>query len=212
MLPYRVSEIFPHRRLIGPQMMAFSRETLNKLVILDEEFKSRFFTKRLIFTGSMYEPRRSIIEEIRQGLSTKGITLEVKGRTLGTARFTDEEYWKSLASATLVITTANMAEQPGLDWAWSLHLIYRYLEVPACGSVLIAQEIPGLSRYMQPDIHYISYTTPQEAIEKVLYYWNNPEELQRIAIAGRERIRSLIRLGLYWICVDTALQTDSLIR
>ena len=49
MLPYRVSESFPHRRLIGPQMMAFSRETLNKLVTMDQEFQARFRDKKPVF-------------------------------------------------------------------------------------------------------------------------------------------------------------------
>jgi hypothetical protein len=211
MSPRDVMPIFPHSRILGPQLMAFSSGTLTKLIELDAQLQNKFVEKSLVFTGSLYEPRTSLLECVQRGLAPHGINLEIKGRALGSRRFSDDDYWRSLGSATMVITTANLCEQTGVDWPWVSHLIYRYLEVPAVGSVLVAQEVPGLRRYLLPDVHYICYATPEEAVEKIAYYWNHPEALERIAIAGREKIRSLIRSSMYWICVDTALQSDSLI-
>jgi hypothetical protein len=200
-----VAPIYPHRRLVGPLLMAFSRRTLHMLEGIDARNQGKFTDKSLIFAGSLYEPRRSLLMAIQEGLALQDITLEIKGRELGSKRFTDEDYWQRLSGATLVITTANMFQQGGADWLRTLHLIYRYLEVPAVGSVLVAQEVPGLRRYLEPDVHYIAYQSPEEAIAKIEYYWARPDELQAIAEAGRKRVRALIEANSYWLCVDTAL-------
>lgn len=211
MLPRDVQSIFPHSRLIGPQLMAFSRATLAKLRVIDDELQGRFVQPSLVFTGSLYEPRTSILRQVKEGLQDHGIELQLRGRELGSQRFTDDDYWRGLASATMVITTANLCQQAGIDWPWVSHLIYRYLEVPATGSVLVAQPVPGLERYLQPDVHYIAYTSPAEAVEKIAYYWTRPDELRQIALAGRERMRSLVESGIYWLAIDVALKQDSMI-
>jgi hypothetical protein len=211
MSPRDVMPIFPHRRIIGPQPMAFSRRTLRQVAAMDEAAQWRFQDKSLIFAGSLYEPRTSLLNAVKAGLAERGITLEIKGRELGSRRFTDEDYWQRLCQATMVITTANFYPQPGADWPWILHLIYRYVEVPVAGSVLVAQEVPSLRRYLEPDVHYIAYATPEEAIEKISHYWNRPEELERIANAGKQRMRAIVTANMYWVCIDTALRHQSLL-
>ncbi len=211
MSPRDIMPIFPHKRIIGPIPMAFSCATLEKLIEMDNQLQNKFTDKSLVFTGSLYEPRTTLLREIQEGLEEKQIALEMKGRALGSQRFDDDDYWRRLASATMVITTANLCAQPGIDWPWTAHMIYRYLEVPAVGSVLVAQDVPSLRRYLLPDIHYIAYASPQEAISKIAYYWENPDLLEKIAIAGRERMRAIIRTNAYWLCIDTALQRYSLL-
>lgn len=211
MSPRDIMPIFPHQRIIGPIPMAFSSATLEKLVAMDDELQNKFSEKSLVFTGSLYEPRTSLLKSVQEGLKEKQISLEMKGRNIGSTRFDDEDYWRRLASATMVITTANLYEQPGVDWPWVCHMIYRYLEVPAVGSVLVAQEVPSLRRYLLPDVHYIAYATPEEAITKIAYYWEHPDELQKIATAGKEKMRAIIRTNTYWLCIDTALQRYSLL-
>lgn len=210
MSPREIMPIFPHRRIIGPQVMALSNQTMRSVAAMDEAAERRFEDKSLIFIGSLYEPRKTLLNIIKTGLAQRNITLEIKGRELGSTRFTDDDYWKSLCHATMVITTANMMHQPGMDWPWTRHLIYRYSEVIVCGSVLVAQEVSSLSRYFERDVHYIAYSTPEEAIEKISYYWDRPQELKRIAIAGKERMRAIIASNMYWACIDVALRTDSI--
>ncbi|MBS1189834.1 MAG: hypothetical protein H6R10_1626 [Rhodocyclaceae bacterium] len=211
MSPRDVDPIFPHGRIIGPLMMAFSEATLERLIEMDRQTSNKFADKTLVFSGSLYEPRASLLNEIRRGLADHQIVLELKGRQLGSQRFSDEDYWHNLSSSAMVITTANLSHQKGVDWPWVSHLIYRYLEVPAAGSVLVAQEVPSLRRYLVPDRHFIAYSTPEEAVRKISHYWNHPSELEEIARAGREKVRSVIRANMYWICVDTALQKYSLL-
>ena len=159
----------------------------------------------------MYEPRTTILNIIKQGLESKGITLEMKGRGLGTKKFSDEDYWAGLVNATMVITTANQISSAQTDWAWIPHLIYRYLEVPVAGAVLVAQEVPSLRRFFVPGVHYIAYDNPNDAIEKIDYYWHNPHELSQIASQGREKAKSLVHSNLYWICVDIGLRNNPLL-
>lgn len=208
--PRIIQTIYPHNRIIGPQIMAFSRNTLNKLISIDQSSQRNYSEPNLVFTGSLYEPRTTLLTNISHGLSDHGINLEIKGRTMDTQRFSDDEYWINMANSTMVLTTANVMQCPNIDWPWFLHLVYRYLEVPAIGSVLVAQEIPGLRRYFIPDVHYISYLSAEEAVNKIVYYWDKPKELERIAIAGKIKARSIIDSGIYWVCIDTALKGDSL--
>lgn len=211
MSPRDVTNLYPHRRIIGPTVMPFSRATMKMLKTLDAEFQDRFLHKSLIFTGSLYEPRTTLLECVRAGLGKRGIVLEMKGRELGSRKFSDEDYWGRLASAAMVITTADQIHAAHTDWTGLPHLIYRYLEVPLAGSVLVAQEVPALGRYLQADVHYLSYRTADEAIEKITHYWSRPDELRRIAQAGAERARAIVEAGLYWVAIDTALGQDAML-
>lgn len=211
MSPKDIDSIFPHQRLVGPVTMPFSTKTLSYIDTLVVDKKQFSTGNSLIFTGSLYEPRTAILNEICLGLANRGITLEMKGRELGSKKFSDEEYWSRLVNATMVITTANQISSDKTDWAWLPHLIYRYLEVPAAGAVLIAQEVPSLRRFFVPDIHYISYKNPNDAIKKIEYYWDKPEEITRIAREGNKKARSIIESNFYWISVDVGLRNYPLL-
>ena len=66
---------------------------------------------------------------------------------IGQPKDSDNLYWERLINADIVVTTAVQMIQTGADWAHLPHFIYRYIEVLAAGSLLIAEEIPGISRY-----------------------------------------------------------------
>ena len=97
------------------------------------------------------------------------------------------------------------------DWTHLNHLIYRYIEVPICGSVLVAQKVPGLERYFQEDVHYISYNTPEEAIKKISYFINNKNKLDQIRNRGKIKAISIVKSNLYWNTVDSNLRKYSLL-
>ena len=93
--PKHVGQIFPHQRLLGPSLMPFSVQTvekLNKLISLRQKNK----TSKVLFTGSLYEPRTTKLGQIRAGLASRGINLEIKGRQMGSARIPDSDYWARL--------------------------------------------------------------------------------------------------------------------
>lgn len=201
----KVQRIFPHKRLIGPSLMPFSNETLNYLVnfYYNNSQKTRNYCIR--FTGSLYEPRTSFLNQLKDFLSRSGHEFEILGRSIGSTRVSDEEYWKRLSSALIIITTADQMHQRGTDWTWIPHLVYRYLEVLASGSLLMAPAVPGISRYFIPGVHFVPFTTVEDATENARYYLDHPVEAEKIARAGHAKAIHLIRSNSFWLQIDTAL-------
>ena len=208
--PKNISTIFPHQRIIGPMTMPFSIQTLQSINLLKEKLNKNV-KKDLTFVGSLYEPRTTILKEINTELVKKNIKINMVWRELGSKKTTDEKYWLKLLDSKMIITTSNQIENNKTDWANINHLVYRYLEVPLCGSVLIAQKVPALEKYFQEDIHYISYENSQEAVKKIIYYLDNKEELIKIAHKGHEKAVSIVNSNLYWNIVDSSLRKYSLI-
>ncbi len=210
MSPKTVSPICPHRRFIGPTPMAFSCRTLDYLNRLISN-KSNDLNPEAVFTGSLYEPRTSILNQIQQSLQAKDKKLHILGRELGTAKLPDEEYWKRLVNAAIVVMTADQIPGSAHDWAHKPHLVYRYLEATACGGMLVAQHIDGIARYFEPGEHFIAYRTPEEAAELICKYLDEPHERLKIAEAGKVRAHQIINAKMYWRTLDTCLGSKSLI-
>lgn len=210
MMPKRVQLIFPHRRLIGPCLMPFSIETLERLQRVRLDLVATNSLQNLVrFTGSLYEPRTTFLTQFKTKLAKTNHQAELLGRELGTARVTDDEYWRRLSSAAIVITTSDQAIQSGTDWTWIPHLVYRYLEVLAAGSLLLAAAVPGISRYFEPGKHFVSYESLDDAVKKASYYLDHPQEAEKIRAAGHEKAVHLIRMHSFWVQIDTGLGSDS---
>lgn len=210
MMPKRVQPIFPHRRLAGPSLMPFSVQTLENLQRSRLEIVATNSIQRVVrFTGSLYEPRTTFLKYFSEALESSGHRVEILGRELGSLRTTDEQYWKRLSSAEIVITTAEQALQSGTDWSWIPHFVYRYLEVLASGSLLLAPLVPGVSRYFEPGKHFVGFESMEDAIEKARFYLNNPQEAEVIRVAGHEKAVQLIKIHSFWLQIDTALGSES---
>jgi len=210
MAPRIVHSIFPHNRLLGPSLMPFSIHTLNLLDQLALA-KTANIPPTAIFTGSLYEPRTTALEAIRVGLESKGILFEIKGRTMGSTRVPSHEYWNRLSSSDVVVTTSDQAIQDCADWNHVPHLVYRYLEVLASGSLLIAQDVPSVRRYFTPGIHFISFSSPENAINLISYYLHSLAERLAIAKAGKHRADALINARSFWVQIDSFLGRNSLL-
>ena len=208
MAPIDISYMFPHRRIIGPQPMAFSKKSLKKII---EQKKSVSKKQFISFIGSVYEPRKSILEKINEGLKNYELQIEMRGNQLGEKKSSDEDYWKQIIESKIVITTANQIDNSSTDHSWLPHLIYRYIEVTFAGSALLAQAVPGIQRYFDQDVDYISYKTTEEAIEKIIYYEKNPRELSIIAENGFIKAKSIIQSQIFWINIDNGLGKNSLL-
>lgn len=207
--PENVQPIFPHKRLIGPSLMPISATTMEHLDGLStKSFQGAPPTA--VFAGSLYEPRTSLLKEISQGLEQKGFNLDIKGRKMENKRGPDSEYWQTLVDASLVVTTAEQKKDSHRDWNWIPHFLYRYTEVLVCGSLLVAPDIPGISRYFKPEVHFVAFSSPNQAVEKIAYYLNNETLLKKIADQGKKKAQALIRSHTYWVCIDTGLGKDSL--
>jgi spore maturation protein CgeB len=109
------------------------------------------------------------------------------------------------------VTTADQAIENGRDWNHVPHFLYRYLEVLACGTLLVAQDVPSVRRYFTPGIHFVSFDSPAEAIEVISHYLDNEEERLLIARQGKERADTLIMARSFWVQIDSGLGYYSLI-
>ncbi len=210
MSPKDIHPIFPHSRITGPLNMPFSKKSGNMLNELISK-KDESAKPNVVFTGSLYEPRTTILNNINEGLKKRGLEIEMKGRNLGTTKFADEDYWSRLVNASIVITTSNQINSKDTDWTHFPHLIYRYIEVSASGSLLIAPLVPSIERYFRPGEHFISFESTEDAVQKIEYYLNNEEERNAISAKGYAKAHSIINSNLYWISIDLALGKYSML-
>jgi spore maturation protein CgeB len=65
---------------------------------------------------------------------------------------------------------------------------YRCFEIPACGSLLLAERTPTLEKIFQENEEAVFFSSVEEMLEKVLWLRQHPEEITRIAAAGRKRV------------------------
>jgi hypothetical protein len=211
MMPKQIQTIFPHRRLSGPSLMPLSVKTLEYLEALRNNLLLANLIKNQVrFVGSLYEPRTTFLVEFNHCLSQTDHLVEVLGRDLGSARVTDEEYWTRLSSASIVLTTADQAVQSGTDFIWIPHLVYRYIEVLASGSLLMAQIVPGVTRHFVPNEHFVAYENLEDAVIKARYYLDNPDEAEKIRSAGHDRAAALIKTHSFWSQLESALGFESI--
>jgi hypothetical protein len=205
----KIFPIFPHKRLFGPMLMPLSIKTFNSLNCLKQNLNN-LEKKKAVFIGSLYEPRTTKLTKIKNGLNKIDLDLEIKGRVLGSPRKSDNEYWSTMVNAPIVFTTSDQVSSNDFDWSWIQNLVYRYIEVLSCGSLLIAPKVPGVDKYFQSGIHYVSFDTTEEAIEKITYYLNNDDSRTQIADRGKKIAKSLTNSKIFWTLVDNSLSTQSM--
>ena len=115
-----------------------------------------------------------------------------------------------MVNADIVFTTADQISLPEIDWSWVQNLVYRYVEVLASGSLLIAPEVPGVDKYFITGKHFVSFNNVEDAIQKISYYLENKNEREIIAKQGNEIARSLIASRIFWTLIDSNLAHKSL--
>jgi hypothetical protein len=212
MSPREVLHLFPHKRLVGPSLMAFSKKTLNE-ILRSNTAKGYPDTKllRAVFAGSLYEPRATTLNYVQCKVVEAGREFEILARPLGGARIADAEYWDRLSGSLVVFTTADQNIQPEKDPTDKPHLIYRYIEVLVCGSLLVAPEVPGLRQYFTPGEHFLDFSSPEEAIRVVLRCFDDPVLASQIAKNGQNKAIALIHANIYWSIINNSLGGDALV-
>ena len=201
---------FPHKRLMGPQMMPFSNQTVEKISHYIRAKKLNE-TIKINFTGSLYEPRKSKLELIRQKLKKEGIVLNINARDFGGKMIDDEDYWKNMVDADIVITTADQYIGTNLDNLGE-HLIYRYTEALACNTLLVAPIITGSQRFIKNKVHYYGYKNIDEAVEIIKVLSSRPDVISTTSKNGHNRIKELVNTGVYWIQLEVLLKEKSVLK
>jgi hypothetical protein len=205
----RLKGLLTHNRFTGPSLMPISKKTLNHLITLREEMENQGQIENIVrFTGSLYEPRTTFLLHLQGKLNQN---MSVIGREIGSPRVPDEEYWKRIITASINITTTESIKIKGNDISTLNQLVYRYLEVMAAGSMLLAPSIDGVSRYFEQGKDFIAYTNVDDAYSKALYYLKNSKEAEKIAMSGHRKAVILIRSKVFWLQIDASLGSDSMI-
>lgn len=204
----KIKSNLPHSRFVGPNILPISIRTLESIVKIKCELVRNHKVENLVrFCGSLYEPRTTFLNSLKKEL---GDDLSIMAHPIASARVSENEYWRRLASATINITTSFQMENIKTDFPGEKQLVYRYLEVLAAGSLLIAPKVSGITRYFTPGIDFVDFVDFDDAHYKVKYYLSHKNEREKIAQSGFETARRLITSKTFWFQVDCALGTDSL--
>lgn len=203
-----VRKMFPHSRIIGPSLMPLSQSTFGHLGALNDERRT-CDPLTVSFFGSLYEPRRSQLQAIRDGLIAEGIEFTIRGRALGGKRIPDDEYWQAILSSDILVSTSSQAQNSRLDFGEINHLIYRFTEALACGVCLVAENAPGARRFFDDGTDLILWNDTNEAVEAVVDLVKNPSKVERIRNQGKDTIRQIVESRFFWAEIDGFLGKQS---
>ncbi len=78
----------------------------------------------------------------------------------------------------------------GLNRSIADDVNYRCFEVPACGAMLLTNEVPNLARLLTPGEEIITYCDERDLIQKARHYLAHEEEREAIAAAGMRAVLS----------------------
>lgn len=76
----------------------------------------------------------------------------------------------------------------GLNWSSKNDLTARVFELLGMARLAIVNRVPDLSRFFMDGKHLVVFDTLEEAVQKVIYYHEHPDEAGRIAGAGHRQV------------------------
>ena len=66
----------------------------------------------------------------------------------------------------------------------------RCFEIPACGRLLLSERTKDLQGFFKENEEAVFFSNPAELVEKALWLKRNPDEIERIALAGMRRVHA----------------------
>lgn len=205
--PEALGSAVPHGRVFGPILMPISRERLDSLSPIRSTMPriNAELLSELIFVGSLYEPRRSALNEMARHLNDHGFHLTIVGRELHEPKVPSDRYFALMARGNPVLTTAEQLSEPLVERNAPPHLVYRYSEALLVGALLLAPEITGADRVLVPDVDFVAYENHDQLVQKLLLLRDNPALANRIAESGGAKMRNYVGGNQWWVEVDHAL-------
>lgn len=207
--PRRIRSLFPHGRIIGPMIMPISRTTFELLGRRLEEGSGQV-REGVGFMGSLYEPRLTILNEIRQQLAHDGQDFDIKGRPLGKKKHPSRQYWDYLLRTRIVVTTTSQVASAGFDCRDANQLVYRCTEALAAGAVLVVENVMDLDKFFNDGEHVAVFDTPLQAVQIIRKILRNPRVESSLRENGRTRVGELVRTHAFWRAVDSSLGVKGL--
>ena len=198
MAPSVMGAMYPHKRIIGPVAFPLSVATLRRLETMKKWGPKTDVAGKAVFVGMLYEPRKTTIEAIREGLAARGIPLVLIGRNSDGSRVSDADYWRYLSDARLIVSTSSQISGTHTDFDGHNHFIYKFIEALAAKTALAIEPVEGSEHLLTPDVDFISYTSVDEAVEKISLAWFSPGTLERIADSGYAKAVRALESHYYW--------------
>ena len=192
-----------HHHLVGPLPMPLSAQTFAQLRRIRNEEEVR--SGSVVFVGALYDPRRAFLSEVQNRLRLAGVDLDLRVREAGGPRISNEEYWRTLARADVILSTSTMSHGPGQDRVDEAHLIYRFTEACAVGRPLVTQAVPGADEVFRADRDFLECTDAASAAEVILKALSNEELREQIAEGGLQRAAQLVETKYFWRAIDESL-------
>ena len=144
-----------------------------------------------------------MLDQIFSLVQPLGFSFQYSTRLSAENRIDNSSYWSFLKNSYIVLTTSTPTPEAGsLHLSSEPHFIYRFVEALATKSLLLTQAPHGISHFFEPDIHFVSYSTPLEASQKITYLFDNPDFRHRIAAQGYDRVVELIKCKHFWSSFD----------
>ncbi len=197
MHPWTGGVRFAHGRIHGPCLFPLSKATLYRLRS-DRSQKPAGLDPVVCFVGSLYEPRRSRLETLRDDLARRGVRLDLIAPELTGRRLTNDEYWTALVDSDILITTADHVVSEAQDAVNQPHFIFRYTEALAAGAALVAPIVKGSEEFIRAGHDYLPFESIDEAGEQILELHEDASLRSLIAEQGHEAIVRLIESGIFW--------------
>ncbi|MDC1097129.1 glycosyltransferase [Gammaproteobacteria bacterium] len=195
-----------HDRVTGPMPMALSKSLSNKLS-KDISSPSSIL---ISFSGTLYEPRKSFINDLAKKCKAEGYDLVVNSRKIGGLRRSDEEYWKELSDSVFVVSTSDQDLEDELDFRDVKNLPYRFSEALMAGACLISDVPDGVELHFKPGEHFVVANTVDDVIEILHDYQRRPEFYSKIAQRGHKRAQVIADCFYFWNTINTALGPDGM--
>lgn len=77
----------------------------------------------------------------------------------------------------------------GLNWSTMNDLNARWFETPAFGLPMVANRVPDAHLFLNEDEDFLTFDSLPEAIDKVLYLKDHPDQAEKIAKSGFDKIQ-----------------------
>lgn len=200
---------FAHQRVYGPCIFPLSLATLRRLQA--QRSQDPIGTYPVVsFVGSLYEPRRTRMLELRDSLARRGVNLRLIAPELTGMRLTNEEYWTVLLQSDIIVTTADHVESDGHDHVREPHFVFRFTEALAAGAALIAPVVQGTEQLIRPGSDYVGLESLSVAADEVQRLYFDSERIKLVSQSGHKTVSRLVEQQWFWRAVAGSLAICSL--
>ncbi|MCL5289515.1 MAG: glycosyltransferase [Firmicutes bacterium] len=131
----------------------------------------------ITFIGAAHGDRKKRVEELR----SNGLEVHCFGHGWPSGPVRAEKMPEIIRESVISLNFANSKGDNQIK--------ARAFEVPGSGGFMLTEVSPGLEKYYDIGSEIVVFNDMKELVQKARYYLANPEERDRIALAGYERTR-----------------------